>query len=422
MRRTELLQEVRKMRFEEAYGGWQERRLTQEEAARLLGVCERTFRRYVDRYEEEGLDGLVDKRLGQVSARRAPVDEVVRTEALYRERYEGWNVKHFYSFYRRAHGGARSYTWVKRTLQRAGLVAKAPGRGKHRRRRERAPLAGMMLHQDGSTHEWVPGRHWDLIITLDDATSEHDSMFFVEGEGTASSFRGMAEVIETRGLPSSLYTDRGSHYWLTPEAGGKVDRERPTQFGRAMRRLGVEMIPAYSPEARGRCERMFATHQERLPKEFAARGIDTMQGANRYLAEHYRVAFNEEFAVPAAEPGTAFVPFIGPGLADIVCEHHERTVNRDNCVSFEGKRLQIPAQVHRCHFIKAPWSIATPTGVWRCSTGRASSPSTSPMAPSSQSSPLCWCAPGPETLVERVPLCGALDMGLAHINVSGAGA
>ena len=133
MRRTELLQEVRKMRFEEAYGGWQERRLTQEEAARLLGVCERTFRRYVDRYEEEGLDGLVDKRLGQVSARRAPVDEVVRTEALYRERYEGWNVKHFYSFYRRAHGGARSYTWVKRTLQRAGLVAKAPGRGKHRR-------------------------------------------------------------------------------------------------------------------------------------------------------------------------------------------------------------------------------------------------------------------------------------------------
>ena len=147
MRRTELLQEVRKMRFEEACGGWQERRLTQEEAARLLGVCERTFRRYVDRYEEEGLDGLVDKRLGQVSARRAPVDEVMRTEVLYRERYEGWNVKHFYSFYRREHGGERSYTWVKRTLQRSGLVVKAPGRGKHRRRRERAPLRGMMLHQ-----------------------------------------------------------------------------------------------------------------------------------------------------------------------------------------------------------------------------------------------------------------------------------
>ena len=271
MRRTELLQEVRKMRFEEACGGWQERRLTQEEAARLLGVCERTFRRYVDRYEEEGLDGLVDKRLGQVSARRAPVDEVMRTEVLYRERYEGWNVKHFYSFYRREHGGERSYTWVKRTLQRSGLVVKAPGRGKHRRRRERAPLRGMMLHQDGSTHEWVAGRHWDLIITLDDATSEHYSMFFVEEEGTASSFRGMAQVIEGWGLASSLYTDRGSHYWHTPEAGGKVDRVRVTQFGRAMRQLGVEMIPAYSPEARGRCERMFATHQS-LPSRKRGNG------------------------------------------------------------------------------------------------------------------------------------------------------
>ena len=181
----------------------------------------------------------------------------------------------------------------------------------------------------------MPGQLWDLIITLDDATSGHYSMCFVEQEGTASSLRGMAEVIRTQGLPSSLYTDWGSHYWLTPEAGGKVDRERPTQFGRALRPLGVEMIPAYSPEARGRCERMFATHQERLPKELAARGIDTMQGANRYLAEHYRAAFNEEFAVPAAEIGSAFVPFIGPGLPDVLCEHHERTVARDHCVSFQ---------------------------------------------------------------------------------------
>ena len=184
----------------------------------------------------------------------------------------------------------------------------------------------MMLHQDGSTHQWVSGTHWDLIITLDDATSEHYSMLFIEEEGTASSFQGMVEVIERWGLPSSLYTDRGSHYWTTPEAGGKVDRAHPTQFGRAMRQLGVEMIPAYSPEARGRCERMFATHQERLPKELAAHGITTMAEANRYLAEHYRAVFNEEFAVPAAEPGSAFVPFIGPGLADILCEHRERTV------------------------------------------------------------------------------------------------
>jgi transposase len=260
MTRTELLQEIRKMRFEEAYEGWQGGRLRQEEAARLLGVCERTFRRYIDRYEEEGLQGLIDKRLEQVSQRRAPVDEVMALVERYRSRHSGWNVKHFHAWYRKD-GGLRSYTWVKSRLQEAGAVEKAPGRGKHRKRRERAAWAGMMLHQDASTHEWVAGVKWDLVVTMDDATSEHYSMRFVEQEGTASSVLGVREVIEQRGLFASLYTDRGSHYWHTPEAGGKVDKENLTQFGKAMARLGIEMIPAYSPEARGRSERMFRTHQ-----------------------------------------------------------------------------------------------------------------------------------------------------------------
>jgi transposase len=341
------------MRFEEAYSGWTEGRLTQEEAARLLGVCERTFRRYINRFEEEGLQGLIDKRLSQVSHRCAPVDEVMRLASLYKERYSGWNIKHFHSFYRRHHGGSRSYTWVRNRLQEAGLVTKAAARGKHRRRRERAPMRGMMLHQDGSTHQWVPGHYWDLIITLDDATSEHYSLFFVDQEGTASSFQALREVIQNQGLPSSLYTDRGSHYWHTPTAGGKVDKTRLTQFGRAMHQLGVEMIPAYSPEARGRCERMFATHQERLPRELAAQGIVTQDAANHYLKEHYLPAFNQEFSVQPAVSGSAFVPFIGPGLDDILCEHYERTVNKDNCVAFEGRRLQIPADPYRRHYVKA---------------------------------------------------------------------
>lgn len=340
------------MRFEEAYTGWQERRLTQEEAARLLGVHERTFRRYIDRYDEDGLDGLVDKRLSQVSHRRAPVDEVLRLEALYRERYDGWNVKHFYSFYRRRHDGGRSYSWVKKQLQRAGLVARAPGRGKHRKRRERAPLPGMMLHQDGSRHQWVAGCYWDLIVTMDDATSEHYSMFFVEEEGTASSFRGVHEAIAANGLFCSLYTDRGSHYWHTPEAGGKVDKRHPTQFGRALAQLGIEMIAAYSPEARGRSERAFGTHQERLPRELAAEGITTMAAANHYLAAIYRPAFNDEFAVPAQEAGSAFVPLLGVDLDDVLCEQFERTVGHDNCVAFEGRSLQIPASSHRMHYVK----------------------------------------------------------------------
>ena len=193
----------------------------------------------------------------------------------------------------------------------------------------------------------------DLINTMDDATSEHYSMFFVEEEGTASSFQGVHDVIETRGLFSSFYSDRGSHYWHTPEAGGKVDRDNPTQFGRALRHLGIEMIAAYSPEARGRSERAFGTHQGRLPNELAAAGIKDRETANRYLREVYMPAFNAEFACPAREEGTAFVPWIGGNLDDILCEQYERTVGNDNCVRFEKLILQIPADRHRCHYVKA---------------------------------------------------------------------
>ena len=352
MRQTEWLQETLRMRFEEAYEGWQARRLTQEEAARLLGVCERTFRRYVDRFEEEGLTGLVDKRLNQVSHRRAPVDEVMRVVEQYRRRHEGWNVKHFYAWYQRE-GGTRSYSWVKSRLQEAQLVPKTKKKGTHRKRRERSPVPGMLLHQDGSTHRWVPGQAWDLIVTMDDATNEHYSMFFVEEEGTASSLQGVREVIVTHGLFCALYTDRGSHYWITPEAGGKVDKVNLTQFGAAMRRLGIEMIAAYSPEARGRSERAFATHQARLPKELALADITDMTAANRYVAEVYRPAFNREFTHPAPEEGSAFVPFLGGNLDDVLCEQYERTVGKDNCVHFEGLVLQIPADRHRYHYVKA---------------------------------------------------------------------
>ena len=214
MKRAEILQEIRIMRFEEAYSVWTEKRLSQEEAARILGVCDRTFRRYIDRYEEDGLDGLMDKRLTQASSRRVPVDEVMALTRQYEGRYRGWNVKHFYSWYRRD-GGQRSYTWVKNTLQSRGLVSRTTKKGTHRKRRDPSPLPGMIVHQDGSTHEWVPGKKWDLIVTMDDATGEHYSMFFVQEEGTSSSFQGIKDTILQRGLFSSFYSDRGSHYWGT---------------------------------------------------------------------------------------------------------------------------------------------------------------------------------------------------------------
>jgi transposase len=352
MRPAEWLQEVRMKRFEEAYDGWIEKRLSQEEAARILGVSDRTFRRYVERYDDGGMEALHDQRISRASHRRAPVDEVMTLTERYRARHTDWSARHFHTWYKRD-GGTRSYTWVKTRLQEARLIKKAPRRGVHRKRRERAPLPGMILHQDGSTHEWVPGQKWDLIVTMDDATSEHYSMFFVDEEGTRSSFRGVGEVIRAKGLFSSLYTDRGTHYWHTSEAGGKVDKNNLTQFGRAMAQLNIGMIPAYSPEARGRSERAFRTHQDRLPKELVFHDITDMEEANRYLQQTYLPAHNAEFCQPPLEEGAAFVGWVGANLDDILCEQYNRTVGRDNCVSFEGMKLQIPSDRHRCHYIKA---------------------------------------------------------------------
>jgi transposase len=339
------------MRFEEVYEGWQEGRLSQEAAARILGICDRSFRRYRDRYEEQGIEGLFDKRLNQASHRRAPVDEVMALTEKYRGGYAGWNARHFHSWYWRE-GGRRSYTWVKRQLQEAQLIPRGKRKGAQRKRRERSAVPGMMLHQDGSRHEWVAGQQWDLIVTMDDATNEHYSMFFVVEESSASSFAGVEETIHKKGLFCSLYTDRGSHYWHTPEAGGRVDRVNLTQFGRAMKQLGVCMIPAYSPEARGRSERMFRTHQDRLTKELAKHRITTLAAANKYLRHHYLPRYNAEFSVNPRETGTAFVPYIGTELTDILCEQYERTVGNDNCVHFGNRILQIPPDQYRFNYVK----------------------------------------------------------------------
>jgi transposase len=349
--RTRYMQENRKMRFEQAYVGWNEGRLTQSEAAELLGQCERSFRRHVQRYEADGLQGLLDRRLSQISKRRASAAEVDQVVALYKTSFAGWNLSHFHSKYKAEFKGVRSYSWLKSVLQGAGAAKVHKARGKHRIKRDRAPLAGMMIHQDASTHRWVEQSVWDLVVTMDDATGEHTSMFFCEQEGSASSFHGIGQTIARYGLFASLYTDRGAHYFTTPKAGGKVDKVNLTQLGRALKQLGIGHIAAYSPQARGRSERAFQTHQGRLPQELARAGITDIQAANRYLEEVYRPEHNREFGVASRCEGTAYVPFISGNLPDILCEQHERTADNDNCVSFEGMQLQIPADEFRYHYV-----------------------------------------------------------------------
>ena len=318
-------------------------------------MSERTFRRYRRRWEADGLEGLFDRRLGRACSRRVPVDRVAWVLEQYRSRHMGWTVKHFHDHLRARHGFTLSYSWTKAALQHAGLVSRAPRRGAHRRRRPRKPCVGMMLHQDGSRHEWLTGQPpLDLIVTLDDATSEIYSAFLVEEEGTASTFRALRQVFAARGLPGALYTDRGSHYFHTPEAGGKVDRSKPTQVGRALHQLGIEHIAAYSPEARGRSERAFGTLQDRLVKELALAGIDTVEAANRFIANTYLPDHNRRFATPPELEDSAFVPLLHPGQADdILCIQEERTVANDNTVRYANRVLQIPAGPARPHYVKA---------------------------------------------------------------------
>jgi transposase len=353
-----MLPEVRMARIIDAIGLHQAKKLSCVEAAELLGMSERHFRRLRDAYEERGAEGIVDRRRGRASGRRAPVDQVAWVVEEFRTRYFDFTAKHFHEAIRgrpMADGQpfGRSYTWTKSVLQQRGLVTKAPKRSAHRKRRARRPLPGMLVFQDGSRHAWLPqGPELDLVVTLDDATSAILSAFLVEEEGTASSFVGLKETIAAHGLFSALYTDRGSHYFHTPKAGEPVDKTHLTQVGRALVQLGIKHIPSYTPEGRGRMERLFGTLQSRLPPLMRLEGIASIEAANRWLATVYIPHHNARFAVAPAEEGTAFVPFVGV-LDDILCVQDERVVRNDNTVRYEGRVLQIPEQRHRRHFVKA---------------------------------------------------------------------
>jgi helix-turn-helix protein len=332
----------RAMKIQEVLLRAMARKITWFQAAEILGFTDRHVRRIREQYQEFGYDGLFDRRLGKPSPKRVPLVTVERVLGLYREQYFDLNVRHFHEKLQAEHQIDLSYTWVKAALQGAGLVARARKRGVHRRRRERRPLPGMLLHIDGSRHHWFQDERWyDLIVILDDASSEIYYAQLTEEESTCSVMAGLREVIAGKGVFCAMYSDRGSHFWLTPKTGGKVDPHRLTQVGRALRELGVQMIPAYSPQARGRSERNFGTWQGRLPQELRLHGIHSLEAANRFLREHYIGEFNRRFQVPARERGNAFVRRSSKDLDLIFALQYQRTVNRDNTVSIQNLRLQI---------------------------------------------------------------------------------
>ncbi len=318
------------------------KRITWYQAAEILGISGRQMLRWQTRYKHEGYDGLFDRRRGLPSPKRVPVETVEIVLRLYQEQYFDFNVRHFHEKLGTEHGIKLSYTWVKQALQGAGLVKPRRPRGKHRKRRPRRPLPGMLLHIDGSQHRWFCDDRWyDLLVIMNDATSTVYYAQLVEEESTGTVMAGLRSVIEQQGVFCALYSDRASHFFLTPKAGEPVDHHRLTQVGRALRELGIQMIPAYSPQARGRSERGFSTWQGRLPPELRAQQIKTLEQANRFLREHYVQQFNQRFSKPASQRGTAFVPLRRKDLDLVFSLQHERIVARDNTVSFANKIWQL---------------------------------------------------------------------------------
>jgi transposase len=325
-------------------------KLTWLQAEEILGWQPRRLRRWRLRYERRGYDGLWDRRRQRPSPRRAPVAEVARIVRLYRERYAGFNATHFHEIAQREHSVRYAYTFVKQLLQAAALLPKRRARGRHRRRREPRPCFGEMLHLDGSPHAWLarcPTERQVLLQSIDDATKRVLYAQLVPAESTAAVMTALWTILETHGLPQALYTDRAGWAFYTPKAGEPVDRDKLTQVGRALARLGIEHIPAYSPQARGRSERLNRTFQGRLVNELRVADISTVAAANRYLREHFLAAYDRRFARPPTDPAPAFVPLGRVDLTHILCHEEIRTVGQDNTVTLEGVRLQIDKQPGR---------------------------------------------------------------------------
>lgn len=330
-------------------------RLTWIAAADILGITARHMRRLKLAYERQGYGGLVDQRGRIARRRRIPVPTIARLCRLRRERYADFSIRHFWEKATEIHGVTLSYTWTRAVLQAAGLAPKATARGKYRRKRERRPLVGMLVHLDASSHRWLPNQPMqDLVVALDDADGRILYARFWPQETTASTFHALDHVLAHYGRFAELYTDRGSHFCRTPTAGVAPDLAYDTQVQRALKQLGIRHILAWSPEARGRSERAFGTIQGRLPQELRCAGILDYATANAYLATTFVPDFNRRFTVTPAQPGSAFLKLVGIERRLIVSAQHDRVVRNDSTVQFGSLMLQLPRTKWRLHYVRCP--------------------------------------------------------------------
>lgn len=326
------------------------------QAAEICGVSDRQMRRMRQRWERRGYKGLVDGRSGRPRSKRIAVETIQELCRLRKETYMEFSVQHFWEKATEEHGLKISYTWARLVLQAAGLAEKSPGRGKYRRRRERRPMRGMMLHLDASTHRWIEDQPmWDLMVMLDDADGKILYAQFVPQEGTMATMGALRTVLKEHGRFCELYTDRGSHFCHTAKAGEAANTEHEGgQVSRALKALGIRQILAYSPQARGRSERAFGTIQGRLPQELKAAGITDYEAANVYLERRFVPDFNRRFTVEPQESGSAFIPLVGIELDLLLSVHHNRVVQNDSTVGLDGKRLQLPPTRTRAHYYRCP--------------------------------------------------------------------
>lgn len=347
------------MKIQDIFNQAYHRRLTWKEASEILHVDERTVRRWKQTVEEEGYRGLLDRRTQRPSPRRAPEPVRNRVLRLYYDLYRDWNAKHFHEQLAK-YGIGYKYTWVKNLLQGADFIEIRHRKSKHRKRRERKPLIGMMLHIDGSDHVWIPAlapQRQDLIIAMDDANNDVYYAKLVPEEDTRECLLAWRHVVQTQGVFCSAYSDRASHFFYTPETGGKVKLDNLTQIGRALYELGIQMIPAYSPQARGRSERLFETWQGRLPNELKLHGIKTIPDANRYILESFLPWYRKSLIKPPAQKGSAFTPYRGRNLDLVFSIKEQRTVACDNTVRWNNLILQIEPSQFRCSFAKCKVTV-----------------------------------------------------------------